>query len=115
MGIMTGLNIYSRVMPWTKSSGFKSDVSAFMCLIIQFVIYLVMLLAGMAGVVYTGALLSLLPHNLLKLYSKIINENNYKDHLHIACNKVFVMVRELPKKAIESYDKRQRKYKNKRR
>jgi hypothetical protein len=63
----------------------------------------------------TAYIVLLLPHNLLKLYSKIINENNYKDHLHIACNKVFLMVRELPKKVIESYDKRQRDYKNKRR
>jgi hypothetical protein len=72
MGIMTGMNIYSRVMPWTKSSGFKSDVSAFMCLIIQFVIYLVMLLAGMAVIIYTGALLSLLPHNTFTEFVALI-------------------------------------------
>lgn len=57
----------------------------------------------------------LLPYNLLKLYSKIINENNYKDHLQMACNKLFVTMKELLKKAFENYDKSQRKYKNKRR
>jgi hypothetical protein len=63
MGIVTGINIYSRLVPWTKSSSFKSDVSAFMCLMLQYVIYLVILFVGMAGMAYTGTLLSLLPHN----------------------------------------------------
>ncbi|MEB6038200.1 hypothetical protein [Staphylococcus pseudoxylosus] len=54
-----------------------------------------------------------LPYKLLKLYGIIINENNYKDYLQIACNKLFVIVKELPNEARENREKRKKQYRNK--
>lgn len=50
----------------------------------------------------------ILPYKLLKLYSTIINENNYKDYLQIACNKLFSVIEAIPKTTNENDEKKKK-------